>query len=197
MAFPRRTVSWLAALSLLLLLSACTSGPTVRIDADPGADFSGYRTWAFYEPIAMEANGYTSHTSERVRAAVAREMESRGYRYDASAPDLKVNFQGLVQDRADVYTVPRTDWQYIYSYRARSYVAVPVWYDQAQVSRYREGTLTVDLVDAGANRLVWTGSAIGRIPGKQTPDQRAAAVDEAVAAVFAQYPHRGPGGVGR
>jgi len=188
-----RFASWLVALALVLL-SACSSGPTVRTDADPGADFSGYRAWAFYEPIAMEANGYTSPTSERVRAAVTREMEARGYVYDSSAPDLKVNFQGLVQDKTDVYTMPRTDWQYYYSYRARSYVAVPVWYDQAQVSRYREGTLTVDLVDARANRLVWTGSAIGRIPAKQTPEQRAVAVDEAVAAVFAQYPHRGQGG---
>ena len=189
-----RHFSWLAVLGLLLL-AGCSSGPTVRTDADPAADFSGYRTWGFYEPIAMEANGYTSVTSEQVRAAVTREMAARGYAYDASAPDLKVNFQGLVQDRTDVYTVPRTDWQYYYSYRSRTYVAVPVWYDQAQVSRYREGTLTIDLVDGQANRLVWTGSAIGRIPGKQTPQERAAAVDEAVAAVFAQYPYRGQGGV--
>ena len=192
MIISKRLAPWLAVLTLLLL-SACTSGPTVRTDADPTADFSSYRTWDFYQPIAMEANGYTSHTSERVRAAVAREMQARGYVHDATAPDLRVNFQGLVQDKTDVYTIPRTDWQYYYSYRARSYVAVPVWYDQAQVSRYREGTLTVDLVDAAANRLVWTGSAIGRIPTKQKPEQRTAAVDEAVAAVFAQYPHRASG----
>ena len=179
------------AILVLLVLSACASGPTVRVDADPDADFSRYRTWDFYAPIAMEANGYTSHTSEQVRAAVARQMQARGYVHDTVAPDLRVNFQGLVQDKTDVYTVPRTDWQYYYNYRARSYVAVPVWYDEAQVSRYREGTLTVDLVDAQANRLVWTGSAIGRIAARQAPQERAAAVDAAVAAVFAQYPHRG------
>ena len=196
MNLSKRIAPWLAVLGLLLL-SACSSGPTVRIDADPAADFSRYRSWDFYQPIAMEANGYTSHTSERVRAAVAREMQARGYVHDTTAPDLRVNFQGLVQDKTDVYTVPRTDWQYFYSYRARSYVAVPVWHDQAQISRYREGTLTLDLVDAQANRLVWTGSAIGRIAAGQTPEQRAAAVDQAVAAVFAQYPHRAVDGGGQ
>ena len=189
MNLSKSTQSWLAALALLLL-AACSSGPTVRTDVDPGADFSGYRSWDFYTPIAMEANGYTSHTTEQIRAAVAREMEARGYVHDATAPDLKVNFQGLVQDKTDVYTLPRTDWQYFYSYRANSYVAVPVWYDETQVSRYREGTLTVDLVDARANRLLWTGSAIGRIPAKQSPEKRAVAVEQAVAAVFARYPHR-------
>ena len=189
MIISKRLAPWLAVLTLLLL-SACASGPTVRTDADPTADFSSYRTWDFYQPIAMEANGYTSHTTEQIRAAVAREMEARGYVHDATAPDLKVNFQGLVQDKTDVYTLPRTDWQYFYSYRANSYVAVPVWYDETQVSRYREGTLTVDLVDARANRLLWTGSAIGRIPAKQSPEKRAVAVEQAVAAVFARYPHR-------
>jgi len=190
MNLSKRIAPWLAVLGLLLL-SACSSGPSVRTDADPAADFSRYRTWDFYQPIAMEANGYTSHTSELVRAAVTREMQARGYVHDTTAPDLRVNFQGLVQDKTDVYTVPRTDWQYFYSYRARSYVAVPVWQDQTQVTRYQEGILTVDLVDAQANRLVWAGSAIGRIPARQTPQQRAVAVDKAVAAVFAQYPHRG------
>ena len=108
MNLSKRIAPWLAVLGLLLL-SACSSGPTVRTDADPAADFSRYRTWDFYQPIAMEANGYTSHTSERVRAAVAREMQARGYVHDTTAPDLRVNFQGLVQDKTDVYTIPRTD----------------------------------------------------------------------------------------
>ena len=183
--------AWLAA--LLLLLAGCASGPTVRTDVDPDADFGRYRTWAFYEPIAMEASGYTSHTTERIRAAVTSQMQARGYVYDPAAPQLRVNFQGIVEDKTDVYTVPRTDYQLFYSYRARSYVAVPVWYDQAQVRNYRQGTLTVDLVDAAANRLVWTGSAIGRVTRK-APEERATEIDGAIAAIFASYPYRaGPG----
>lgn len=180
--------AWLAF--VLLLLAGCASGPTIRADADPQADFGRYRSWAFYEPIAMEANGYTSFTTERIREAVRREMDARGYTYDPAAPDLRVNFQGIVQDRTDVYTMPRTDYQYFYSYRARTYVAVPVWYDETQVRQYREGTLTVDLVDARRNHLVWTGSAIGR-GTRKTPQERAADVDAAVAAIFAKYPYRG------
>lgn len=173
-------------------LSACATGPLVRTDADPTASFSQYRTWGFYQPIAMEQSGYSSWISERIRADVQREMEARGYRYAADGADLLVNFQGVVEDKTAVWSVPRTDVQWFYSYRQRSYVAVPVWYDQTQVSRYREGTLTVDLVDGKRNRMVWTASASAPVPGKSMPaEKRMAELDRAITAIFAKYPHRG------
>lgn len=179
---------WFVAALALVVLAACATGPRVRTDYDPGANFAQYRTWGWYSPIAMEQSGYSSWISERIKANVQREMEARGYRYDAKSPDLKVNFQAVVQERSDVYTMPRSDIAWLYSYRARSYVAVPVWYDEATVSRYTEGTLTVDLVDAAKNRMVWTGDAIGRVV-RRNPEQRAADIDASVAAIFAKYPY--------
>ena len=180
--------AWLVAALALVVLAACATGPRVRTDYDPGANFAQYRTWGWYSPIAMEQSGYSSWISERIKANVQREMEARGYRYNAKSPDLKVNFQAVVQERSDVYTMPRSDIAWLYSYRARSYVAVPVWYDEATVSRYTEGTLTVDLVDAAKNRMVWTGDAIGRVV-RRNPEQRAADIDASVAAIFAKYPY--------
>ena len=172
-------------------LTACATGPTVRTEADPSADFGQYRTWGFYQPIAMEQSGYSSWISERIRADVQREMEARGYRYAANGADLLVNFQGVVEDKTAVWSVPRSDVQWFYSYRRRSYVAVPVWYDETQVSRYREGTLTVDLVDGKRNRMVWTGAASAPVAGKKAaPEKRLADIDRAVAGIFAKYPHR-------
>ena len=178
-----------AVLLVALLLAACATGPRVRTDYDPSADFSRYRTWGFYKPIAMEESGYSTWISDRIKDNVRREMEARGYRYAESDPDLQVNFQGIVREKTDVWSVPRTDYQYFYSYRRRSYIAVPFWYDETQVNQYTEGTLTVDLVDAERNRMVWTGAAIGRVTRK-TPQERLAEVDTAIASIFAQYPYR-------
>lgn len=178
-----------AVLLVALLLAACATGPRVRTDYDPSADFSRYRTWGFYKPIAMEESGYSTWISDRIKDNVRREMEARGYRYVDSDPDLQVNFQGIVREKTDVWSVPRTDYQYFYSYRRRSYFAVPFWYDETQVNQYTEGTLTVDLVDAERNRMVWTGAAIGRVTRK-TPQERLAEVDTAIASIFAQYPYR-------
>lgn len=179
----------LVGLALVSILVACTTGPRVRTDTDPTADFSQYRTWGFYQPLAMEQSGYSSYLSDQVKSAVRREMDARGYRFSAEKSDLLVNFQGVIRERTDVYDVPRSDIQYFYSYRSRAYYAYPVWYDETRVNQYTEGTLTVDLVDASRNRLVWSGDAIGRVTQK-TAQQRAVSADQAITAIFAKYPYR-------
>ncbi|WP_222564477.1 DUF4136 domain-containing protein [Novilysobacter antarcticus] len=180
----------LVGLALVSMLAACATGPRIRTDADPTADFSQYRTYGFYQPLAMEQSGYTSYLSDHIKNAVRREMDARGYRFSPDKADLLVNFQGVIREKTDVYDVPRSDIQYFYSYRARAYYAYPVWYDETRVNQYTEGTLTVDLVDAARNRLVWSGDAIGRVTQK-TPQQRAASADQAITAIFAKYPYRG------
>ena len=97
------TFSLLAAAALGL--SACATGPTVRTDHDPTANFTQYRTWGYYQPIAMEQSGYSSWISERIRADVQKEMEARGYRFAASGADLLVNFQGVVEDKTAVWSM--------------------------------------------------------------------------------------------
>lgn len=186
----RITLLWRGGTLLMLaaLLSACVTGPRIRSETDPEADFSRYRTWAFYEPIAMEENaGYSTWITERIRADIRNAMNARGYTFDAKSPDLKVNFQGIVQERTDVYSTPMVDYQYFYSYRSRRYVPVGYWYDQVHVSNYTEGTLTVDLVDAQRNRLVWTGDAIGRVTRK-APQERLQDVDRAIFEIFQRFP---------
>ncbi|MDO5506551.1 MAG: DUF4136 domain-containing protein [Pseudoxanthomonas suwonensis] len=173
--------------AFVLLLAACATGPQVRTDVDPQANFGQYRTWSWYEPIAMEESGYSNWISERIKMNIQREMEARGYRYSAESPDLRVNFQGYMQERSQVYTQPRQDVRFYYDYRFRRYVAVPVWYDEARVSRYTEGTLSVDLVDARRNHMVWTGDAIGRVVSRDA-QQRAAEVDASIAAIFSRFP---------
>ena len=184
-----RSVLRLVALSSLLALAACASAPRVASQADPGADFSRYRSFAFYTPLAMEQNGYTTITSNRIRAAVRAQMEARGYVFDEADPDLWVNLNAYLQDKTRVTTMPEVDYDYYYSYRARGYVAVPYWRDRIDVRQYTEGTLNVDLVDARRKQLVWEGIAVGTV-GRADAQRRGEQIDAAVAAIFAAYPHR-------
>ena len=179
----------LCMLLALLLIAACATGPRVYTDMDPRADLSRYGSYGFYQPLAMEQMGYSTYLTDQIKASIRREMDARGYRFDPVNPDLRVNFQGIVRERIDVYTVPRSDFGHFYHYRARTYFGFPLWYDDTQVRQYTEGTLTIDLVDAARNHLVWTGSAIGRVTQK-TAQERAAAADAAIASIFARFPYR-------
>jgi hypothetical protein len=177
------------ALLSVVLLAGCATGPRITTDSDPSADFARYRSFAFYEPLAVETEGYSTPSSSRMKAAVRRELESRGYVYDESAPDLQVNINAYVDERTDVYNTPQMETALYYSYRARSYVAVPYWTNRTDVYRYAEGTLNVDLVDAREKALVWEGVAVGRM-ARLKPAERAARIDATIADIFAEYPHR-------
>ena len=177
------------ALLSVVLLAGCATGPRITTDSDPSADFARYRSFAFYEPLAVETEGYSTPSSSRMKAAVRRELESRGYVYDESAPDLQVNINAYVDERTDVYNTPQMETALYYSYRARSYVAVPYWTNRTDVYRYAEGTLNVDLVDAREKALVWEGVAVGRM-ARLKPAERAARIDSTIADIFAEYPHR-------
>lgn len=173
----------------VLLLAGCASGPQISSEVDPEADFGAYRTFGFYAPLALEKEGYATPTTDRIKAATRAQLESRGYVYTASEPDLWVNLNAYMQKRTDVTSYPTVDYSYYYSYRARSYLAVPYWRDQTRVYNYTEGTLNVDLVDRRKNRLVWEGIAVGRI-AKLKPEERAARIDSTLAEIFARYPYR-------
>ncbi|MGH8026267.1 MAG: DUF4136 domain-containing protein [Pseudoxanthomonas sp.] len=175
--------------ALALLLAGCATGPRITSEADPEADFGSYRSFGFYAPLALEKEGYATPTTDRIKAATRAQLESRGYIYAASEPDLWVNLNAYMQERTDVSTIPTVDYNYYYSYRARSYFAVPYWRDETHVSQYTEGTLNVDLVDRRKNRLVWEGIAVGRI-AKLKPAERAARIDSTLAEIFARYPYR-------
>ncbi|GAB2502432.1 DUF4136 domain-containing protein [Arenimonas alkanexedens] len=177
------------ALLSMILLASCATGPRISTDADPSADFNRYRSFAFFSPLAVETEGYSTPSSSRMKAAVRRELESRGYVYDEASPDLQVNINAYVDERTDVYNTPQMETALYYSYRARSYVAVPYWTNRTDVYRYAEGTLNVDLVDAREKALVWEGVAVGRM-SRLKPAERAARIDSTIADIFAEYPHR-------
>ncbi len=184
------SLRWLLAALLLALLAACATGPRISSDSDPRADFSAYRTFAFYSPLAIEREGYASLVSGRMKAAARDEMEARGYRYSEEDPDLWLNINAYMQRRTDVSTIPDVDYAYYYSYRHRGYVAVPYWHDRTTVHRYTEGTMNIDLVDAERNALVWEGIAVGRVTRNQDAAARDAAIDATIRDIFAAYPHR-------
>jgi hypothetical protein len=174
---------------LVLALAGCATGPKISSEVDPEADFGRYRTFGFYAPLALEKEGYATPTTDRIKAAARAQMESRGYVFSAGQPDLWVNLNAYMQEKTDVTSIPTVDYNYYYSYRARSYFAVPYWRDRTDVRQYTEGTLNVDLVDRTKNRLVWEGIAVGRV-SKVKPEERGARIDSAVAEIFARFPYR-------
>lgn len=179
---------WFSVAASAMLLAACATGPEIKSQVDPGTDFGQYGTWGFYKPIAMESSGYSTWITERIKADVRQQMDSRGYRYTETSPDLLVNFQGVIKDKTQVWNTPQPAFGPYWGYRA-AYWGMPGWYNQVEVDQYKEGTLTVDLVDARRNHMVWTAAAIQEVTNV-AQSQKEAEIDTAIASIFSRYPYQ-------
>ena len=188
MSSARSLLRFATALVAALVLAACATGPRVAIDSDTAADFSKYRTFAFFDPIALESRGYTTLLSAQMRQEIRREMEARGFVFDESSPDLLVNFNALIEERREVVAVPDLTWGWFYGYRG-AYFGGPFMHDRLHTTRVTEGTVSIDLVDADEKRLVWEGVAVGNAAGR-TPAERRERALRSVASIFQSFPHR-------
>jgi hypothetical protein len=181
----------LRALVVALLggcLAACatTGGPDVHSTFDQATDFAQYRTFGFVEPAGTDQAGYETLVTQQLKSAARRELEARGYAFSGTAPDLLVNFNASLAQQVLVTDQPVPMSGY-YNYRTGTYGG---WVGyEPDVEEYIQGTLNIDLVDARRNQLVWEGVAVGRIT-QQVRQHRAAAIDKAVAEIFAKYPFR-------
>lgn len=177
------------ALIAVLLLASCSSQPAVFSNADPAADFSRYKTFAFFEQLATDKkSGYESLESNFLKVAVTREMGKLGYRYGEN-PDLLVNF--YINTKEKLYTRTTPSVVGYYGFRDEYYGAWGGYAYETQIDQYTEGTLNIDLVDAETKKLVWEGAVVGRVTQKSLQNLEEA-INAAVAIVFEQFPSRQP-----
>ena len=187
-----RHASRLTILAGCAALAACASGPDIRSDVNPSARFSEYTTFAFFSPLATDKAGYESVLTSRLKDATRRAMEAKGYVYFEEAPDLLVNFYANIEDKQEIRTYstgPTMGMGYgSYGYRSGYYAGWSTG-TEVQTVNYKEGTLTIDLVDAKEKLLAWQGQAEGRV-SKEARKNPGPAIDAVVAEIMSAVPAR-------
>jgi hypothetical protein len=144
---------------LILLLSACASGPSIVSNTSPGTDFRAFKTWNFMPQLGTDrANGARTPMSSLLMTAMEGEMESRGLS-KSDSPDLLVDFNVWAEDRVDIrstpsHTVHRSHWN-------RGFSTWPSY--NTRVRQYTEGSMLIDLIDPRSGTLVAEAVASQRI----------------------------------
>lgn len=172
----------------LATLAGCASAPVARSEQANDADVAAYPTFAFFEPLDFEREGYGTPAGERARAVLRREMEARGYRLDPEAPALRINVVAAAAER------PRSGPQVSLglglgfgggSTRGGLGIGLPLG-GQREASRL-PAAVAIDLVDAQARRVVWTGGVDLERAGR---DGEAEALETALRRIMAGLPPR-------
>ena len=178
----------LGIVALAMLAQGCSTS-NLRSDYDPSADFGAYETYNFYENVGPGGGDYQGFFTQYMIEAIEIEMEKRGYT-KADDPDLWVNFNGILQEKTDVRTVPASPTVGGYYGYRRGYYDPWGSYGygtETHVSQYTEGTFNIDLVDNARDQLVWEAVGKGRVSQKDRENLREG-VMKGVPKYFALYP---------
>jgi hypothetical protein len=161
--------------SALLIAAGCASRPEIRLDRNPAADIHSYRTFGFVDPATTDESLYTTLISGRLRKATREELERRNYIYREENPDMRVSFSLNAVDRS----VRRS--------MSAGLSGAHLGLGDLDTVSYRQGTLSIDVIDARRNELAWQGVAEGRISRKwiEEPD---GALDRVVGDLFVGFP---------
>lgn len=173
--------------ALFTALLAC-AGVSVNQDYDPSADFGSYRTFDWF-PGGRELTGNVEVDSpfldERIRAAVGRELITKGYQKVANqTPDFYVNYHVSVQQKL-------TSSGMSVGYGVGSYGSwggVGVGMNSSPVRQYDEGTLVIDFVDSASRKLVWRGTGSKALSRNPTPQDTTETIDVAARQILTQFP---------
>jgi hypothetical protein len=178
----------ISALAVVIgLLVACESTPQINTVTAPSANLSSYKTYGFVAQPGTNRGGNTTPLTTYFETSIARQMDARGYHKVDANPDLLVNFNANVQEKADVESMPGPYAGGYYGYRGGMYAGLGG--PQVETVHYKEGTANIDVVDASKRQVVWEGKAEGELTDAAMKNPQGA-VDKVVTQMFAQFPGR-------
>jgi Domain of unknown function (DUF4136) len=177
-------LSSIGVVACLSLVVGCASKPDIRADADPNANFAGYKTFGFFDNLATDKSRYSTMITSRLKDATRREMQMRGYAEAQQDPQLLVNFNTNVESRTELHSTPSGGF---YGYRSGMYGAWSSYPSETYTTQYQEGTLAIDIVDAAKKQLVWQGVAQARLTEAML-NNPTDTIDSIIGDIFAKYP---------
>lgn len=181
---PKYIRSYVNLLWLLLLpVTGCTPALVVHQNFNPTANFGQYRTYRWHSANISGLDqqiGNRELVERSVKIAVESELVKRGMGPDTASPDLLIAYYVSVGADQEGVTTNPSSLNYGFS-------GIPGFRDD---NNYREGTLIIDLIEAGTNELVWRGWAEAEVDADNLTESK---IIRVVVNILSQYPPGAPG----
>jgi len=185
---------WLVAISALLF--GCASGVSIDSDHKAGVNFSDLKTYRWHDK-SSETKDYHGNDilDGRIHTAVDKELQAKGFSMtDGASADFSINYSVTTQEKTDIrsydtYSGMSPGFAMGYGHAGYRY-GYSIGYSSAPEVRtvhYEEGTFVIDVVD-GNDKLVWRGSAEGRLKKNLTVEEKRQQIKDVVAKILVNFP---------
>ena len=146
----------LALLGLIVLFTSCST-IKVTTDYDTKANFSKYKTFAFYK-TGIDKAEISDLDKRRILRAIENELIAQGFTKSEN-PDMLVSIFTKSREKVDVN---QTNLGYGWGWGWNPWI----WggmNNNVNVSQYTEGTLFIDFIDKEKKELFWQGVGTGAL----------------------------------
>ena len=169
---------------LMVAFAGCSSSKVLNAEKADNTNFSLYKTFDFYHVDASgdTISGKFNQRVGKLQDAIALKMQRLGYLLSKTNPDMFINIGIVVKEeiqtrQTDLRTdAPRYIGQRRYTWKSQ----------EVETGRYREGTVSVHIIDASLNKMIWKGTIQDVLPEKES--HLDAAIRKGVEKLLADYP---------
>lgn len=164
---------------------------TSHTEVAKGVNFTKYKTFAWAEPQNKKKADRADNdiVDNNIKNAVSDELVKKGWQETDENPDVLLNYGVAVKRENNHQTEPMYSYPHTqYFYWGRRIYSV--WYPSTLIGTrsynvpFHEGQLTINMVDAKTNRLIWQGWAQGEINSSKVNSKE---VEAQVKSIFKKF----------
>lgn len=179
------------AMGLVLGFSSCR--PTAHIEKDETVDFSKYKTynWIPTKEKSLKDRNSNDIVDSRVKAEVEKQLKKNGWVQSRNNPGILLDYNIMVEKTRKeqsnpVYSRPFTRYYYNPLTRRLTgfyYPSEMMGYNRYEIP-YKEGTVTVHMIDNRTDKLVWQGWSTDEVKNNHLTGKE---IDAAVRSIFKKF----------
>jgi len=165
----------------------------VYVEKNESADLAKARTYAWVDTRANQndSRNVTAFAEQSMHNAVDAQLAKEGWQRTTNNPDVLVSYDILVErnrvrQSEPVYTQPFT--RYVYNPYRRRWISIYypsefLGYDRNRRS-VREGTVTINVIDAKTEKTVWQGWTTDEVNSRNLTSKE---IQNAVKSIFRKF----------
>jgi len=170
----------LAFILSILVMTGCSSLKTV-VDYDPEFNFADQKSFAV---VHYNQKGDNTLLNDRLIDALNMSVKEKGYiKKDKAEADLIFVFHTNAEDKTDI----DTDYQMVgygrYGYGRHMQATTRTY-------RYTKGTLIIDALNPGDNKIVWRGTSTDILKSYDNPAERTRYINKVVKETMKEFPSK-------
>ncbi|MCW3090143.1 MAG: hypothetical protein JWP81_1212 [Ferruginibacter sp.] len=170
------------SLGIVTVIALTRCSPTSHVEVAQGVNFRNYKTFGWVNDNGAKKTGRADNdiVDNNIKSSVSAELEAKGWQEADQQPDVLMDYNVIVQkgirkETEPAYSYPYTGYFYSPWSRRMGYYYNPIFFGGYTTSTipFKVGTLTLNMVDAKTNKLIWQGCAKGDLTSKNVTSEDA------------------------